>query len=1005
MSTFNLPKSVRAAIRICLICVLCNVFCINEICGQTMKGMLFDYLDNYSRTEQKIKASKLDSLVTLPSSSEIRIYISGGFKEQMFTDQVVANIYNKVKTFVPDSLSDYSLKIITDNHPIEELVPNAIRKGQKDKSRLFPEEYKGKSWVKNISSPLTAPKGLEGNHIALWQSHGTYWANDKQAWKWQRPHLFCTTEDLFSQTLVIPYIIPMLENAGAIVYTPRERDWQRNEVIVDNDDEKVVNHRNDDETSPFYSPNDSKYSEKGNWQTCDSAGFANQKKHYTFEDHPFASGTAKFIRTTTDKGKAAQIEWKPSIPEKGRYAVYVAYQTVENSTDEAHYTVIHGGTKTEFCVNQQMGGSTWVYLGTFLFDEGVSDENKVVLSNFSRSGGIVTADAVRFGGGMGIILRGHQISLNPETTDSLKKNDSTEWRVYPKTPKEDGFLSYMPRFAEAATYNAWWSGMPDSVYNHTNGANDYNNDLWARPLTINNLAGGSIFMPNQKGRKVPFEMALAIHSDANFSRIGEFIGSLGICSTDYYEGKTDAGVDRYASYDLSSLLINGLNKDLQSYKWTVRQIWNRNYCETRVPQIPSAILETLSHQNFDDLRMGFNPKFKFDFCRSVYKTIVKYLACQHSRSYTIQPLPIHNFAITLNEEENIAQLSWDATKDPLEPTASPTSYILYTREGNGDFDNGILVKSNSYTVKMKPDVQYSFRIEAMNDGGKSFPSETLTAMCSSNNSGTILIVNAFDRLEGPAAINTSNEQGFDLNEDAGIQYGMFAGFCGTQLVFDKKNMGSESTTGTGYSGSELEGKLIMGNTFDYASLHGQGIAATKCHSFTSCSEEAFINRVVIPAEYDVIDVIYGVQKSFKSNTAQLLADYSQHGGNLLISGANIDRIGSNALLNALHANIGKQIKNKYVSEVSGSGLDFHIYRDINDKSYAVPSVLELRAGQGAFPMLVYKGTDSNESFAAIAYNGDDHKAITLGFPIESIKVAEQRDLLMQAVMNFLKNER
>jgi hypothetical protein len=27
----------------------------------------------------------------------------------------------------------------------------------------------------------------------------------------------------------------MLENAGAVVYTPRERDWQKNEVIVDND--------------------------------------------------------------------------------------------------------------------------------------------------------------------------------------------------------------------------------------------------------------------------------------------------------------------------------------------------------------------------------------------------------------------------------------------------------------------------------------------------------------------------------------------------------------------------------------------------------------------------------------------------------------------------------------------------------------------------------------------------------------------------------------------------
>ncbi len=34
---------------------------------------------------------------------------------------------------------------------------------------------------------------------------------------------------------VLPYVIPMPENAGAIVYTPRERDTQKNEIIVDND--------------------------------------------------------------------------------------------------------------------------------------------------------------------------------------------------------------------------------------------------------------------------------------------------------------------------------------------------------------------------------------------------------------------------------------------------------------------------------------------------------------------------------------------------------------------------------------------------------------------------------------------------------------------------------------------------------------------------------------------------------------------------------------------------
>jgi hypothetical protein len=33
----------------------------------------------------------------------------------------------------------------------------------------------------------------------------------------------------------IPYLIPMLEHAGAMVFVPRERDTQTNEVIVVND--------------------------------------------------------------------------------------------------------------------------------------------------------------------------------------------------------------------------------------------------------------------------------------------------------------------------------------------------------------------------------------------------------------------------------------------------------------------------------------------------------------------------------------------------------------------------------------------------------------------------------------------------------------------------------------------------------------------------------------------------------------------------------------------------
>lgn len=54
----------------------------------------------------------------------------------------------------------------------------------------------------------------------------------------------------------------MLENAGAIVYTPRERDWQRNEVIVDND------------THPQGCIYQEIKSRKGKWKTAPTPAFA-----------------------------------------------------------------------------------------------------------------------------------------------------------------------------------------------------------------------------------------------------------------------------------------------------------------------------------------------------------------------------------------------------------------------------------------------------------------------------------------------------------------------------------------------------------------------------------------------------------------------------------------------------------------------------------------------------------------------------------------------------------
>ena len=141
-------------------------------------------------------------------------------------------------------------------------------------------DYSGEPWTKNESVPYKIKKGLQDRHISVWASHGRYYNLSQDRWVWQRPNLFCTTEDLFTQTIVVPYLIPMLENAGAIVFTPRERDWQKNEIIVDNDDTNKAN-----EYTEFVN--------KRHWSTSTIKGFAKHNGAYSDNENPFTAGTAR----------------------------------------------------------------------------------------------------------------------------------------------------------------------------------------------------------------------------------------------------------------------------------------------------------------------------------------------------------------------------------------------------------------------------------------------------------------------------------------------------------------------------------------------------------------------------------------------------------------------------------------------------------------------------------------------------------------------------------------
>jgi len=834
-------------------------------------------------------------------------------------------------------------------------------------------EYKGTPWVENTSRPFSIDNGLNGRHIALWASHGRYYDNEKGYWKWQRPYLFGTTEDLFTQTIVVPYLIPMLERAGAVVFTPRERDWQPNEVIVDNDN-----------AATGYVETTGRHK----WVTTDSAGFAQKKRIYRDGDNPFKEGTARMAECQKSSKKSSSIAYQPRLPESGRYAVYVSYQTLPNSIDDARYTVVHQGVSTTFRVNQTMGGGTWVYLGTFDFDGGSSASNRVVLTNESERDGVVSADAVRFGGGMGNFERG----------DSLFA------------------VSGVMRALEGARYSAQWAGMPPEVWNSKGGVSDYGDDINARSLMSNYLGGGSCFMPDSAGLRVPIELSVALHSDAGYDRNGgdSIVGSLAICTTNHNDGKLAAGISRQVSYRFASNLLNNITTDLTSEfgRWNKRYLWDRNYSETRLPNMPSAILEMLSHQNFNDVRLAQDPHFKFSVARSVYKTVARYISAMHNAGEpTIAPLAPTTFSITL--KGNKARLRWLATADANEKSAAPTGYVVYTKRGdNVGFDNGTVVRHATASIELEPNTLYSFRVTAINSGGESFPTEQLSAYYNPDAKAQVLIINGFERLAAPQVVDNDSLQGFRFDIDPGVSYGRTLGWAGRQLVFDKRMAGIEDSTGLGFTDNSLEGKIIAGNTFDYVSCHAEAMSKSGKYSISSTSVNAVERKRVTLKDYDAVDLILGLQrddgyslrkyKTFSLTLRQLLQTYISDGGALLASGAYIgtdmatdeERQFLGTTLCCRHTGIEG---NGWQGRVEGLGMQFDIYSTLCGEHYSATSADILEPVSPAFAAMKY----ADNRCAAVASSAAGHKLFVVGFPLECIKEKQARTNIINGILKFL----
>ena len=635
--------------------------------------------------------------------------------------------------------------------------------------------------------------GLAGRNIAVAPSHGWTWHKDNR-WQLQRARVYTIVEDLYPQSFTNPFLLPMLEKAGANVWSLRERDYQTAEVIVDNDGAAAK----------------SEFAVEGAWESIPGAGWKGPRPASLATDAmPFTMGTT--LRVAVDANTPpATAKYTPYIPRDGRFAVYAAWSQAQTNSPSVPIKITHLGGVSTVRVNQQVAGGTWVFLGFYEFAQGTTGNVIVSTEGAAQSGGestTVSIDALRFGGGMGNIA------------------------------PENQHISNKPRYAEAARYFVQYLGAPTSIFfgNSSVGhfGRDYNRDITARSEFVNYLVGAPSGPNSDRtaaGLGVPLDLYLAFHTDAGSDPDG-LVGLLNIyrIKDDLQSETFPDGRSRWLNRDLTTMMHQEIIRTARANFTTGyprRTMYDVGFGEVRRPNVPSTILELLSHHNFNDMKFGLDPRFKRDIARAIYKSIARFIAYQEDREPVIQPLDPTGLAVR-GLGGGKAELTWAPMLDPLEPTAKPDGYIVYRSANGRGFDSGSYTTETTFVAsEVTENTTAFFKVSAANTGGESFTTP-IVAVRQVAGKKTILLVDGFNRLSGPAIVENGNQRGFDRAGDPGVSYEYNYGVVGDMYDFDPKSEWVDDLVSPGWGGStgHLEDLLELGNHFNHVVAYAQVLGA------------------------------------------------------------------------------------------------------------------------------------------------------------------------------------
>lgn len=531
----------------------------------------------------------------------------------------------------------------------------------------------GAIYVDGASTTPPPTPALAGHRVVISPGHGYYY-HSTLGWTTQRGLVNGLIEDIHTNEIAMDYVLPYLEGAGALVFSCRDRSRQEREVILDQDTAGAA------------------YAEAGTWTTTATVGLGYGGSGYRY--------------AATAATETARATFRAAIPESGAYPVWIWYVASTNRVPDCRIEVEHSGGTSAVVIDQTQDGSRWRYLGTWYFEAG--GPASVAISNASSYTGVVIADAVRFGSGIGDIDRG-------------------------------GGPSYRPRWQEAARYWTQVVGAPSWVYDATTG-DDHTDDVTCRAQYANWQGG---------------EAYLSIHTNAG-----------GGTGTSSYIHDTNPSP---GSSQLQSSVHTQLISDIRGAwdaGWRDRGELSANFGEVRETRVMPAVLVEIAFHDlaYPDAYYLANDRFRHLAGRALYKGITRYLV----PGAAISPLPPERVRATYAGPYAV-EVGWEPAVDPLEGNlAAPAGYLVHLSRNGFGFDDGVYTTRTRVTYRnLTPGQVYFFRVTAVSAGGRSLPSEVVAArLAPAGGAPRVLVALGFDRIDPDVTVRGGMNTGDQVIEHA-----------------------------------------------------------------------------------------------------------------------------------------------------------------------------------------------------------------------------------------------